>query len=142
MPGFTGERSVGFWGAYSNPNTNNFGSKISIDGNAIATYAGSVSSPTPSTLNLTFDNQGKATLKKVTYPDAGQMQLYARHNGSGETAGLVMLGADQFVARPVGLCITSPQGVCAAGDSSCPVFKKAGGDVSGRYQGDGLGIGQ
>ncbi|WP_421215631.1 DUF6701 domain-containing protein [Aeromonas jandaei] len=126
VPGFTGERSVGFWGAYSNPNTNNFGSKISIDGNAIATYAGSVSSPTPSTLNLTFDNQGKATLKKVTYPDAGQMQLYARHNGSGETAGLVMLGADQFVARPVGLCITPPQGVCAAGDSSCPVFKKAG----------------
>ena len=126
VPGFTGVRSVGFWGTYNNPNTNSFGSKISIDGNAIATYAGSVSSPTPTTLNLTFDNQGKATLKKVTYPDAGQMQLSASHNGSGETAGLVMLGADQFVARPVGLCITPPQGVCAAGDSSCPVFKKAG----------------
>ncbi|WP_156120052.1 DUF6701 domain-containing protein [Aeromonas finlandensis] len=126
VPGFTGGRSVGFWGTYSNPNTNNFGSKISIDGNAIATYAASVPSPTPTTLNLTFDNQGKAILKKVAYPDAGQVQLYARHNGSGETAGLVMLGADQFVARPVGLCIMPPQGVCAAGDSSCPVFKKAG----------------
>ncbi|MFM5856799.1 DUF6701 domain-containing protein [Aeromonas rivipollensis] len=126
VPGFTGVRSVGFWGTYNNPNTNSFGSKISIDGNVIATYAASVPLPTPTTLNLTFDNQGKATLKKVTYPDAGQMQLYARHNGSGETAGLVMLGADQFVARPVGLCITPPQGVCAAGDSSCPVFRKAG----------------
>lgn len=126
VPGFTGVRSVGFWGAYNNPNTNSFGSKISIDGNAIATYAGSVSSPTPTTLNLTFDNQGKATLKKVTYPDAGQMKLSASHNGSGETAGLVMTGSDTFVARPVGLCITPPQGVCAAGDSSCPVFKKAG----------------
>ena len=126
VPGFTGVRSVGFWGTYNNPNTNSFGSKISIDGNAIATYAGSVSSPTPTTLNLTFDNQGKATLKKVTYPDAGQMQLSASHNGSGETAGLVMTGSDTFVARPVGLCITPPQGVCAAGDSSCPVFKKAG----------------
>ncbi|HEA3089191.1 TPA: MSHA biogenesis protein MshQ [Aeromonas salmonicida] len=126
VPGFTGVRSVGFWGAYINPNTNNFGSKISIDGNAIATYAASVPSPTPTTLNLTFDNQGKATLKKVTYLDAGRMQLSASYNGSGETAGLVMLGADQFVARPVGLCITPPQGVCAAGDSSCPVFKKAG----------------
>ncbi|MGL5539360.1 MAG: DUF6701 domain-containing protein, partial [Aeromonas veronii] len=67
VPGFTGVRSVGFWGTYNNPNTNSFGSKISIDGNAIATYAGSVSSPTPTTLNLTFDTQGKATLKKVTY---------------------------------------------------------------------------
>ncbi|MGL6004934.1 DUF6701 domain-containing protein [Aeromonas sobria] len=126
VPGFTGVRSVGFWGAYSNPNTNNFGSKISIDGNPIATYAASVSSPTATTLNLTFDGQGKATLKKVTYPDAGQMQLYASHNGSGDTAGLVMTGSDAFVARPVGLCITLPQGVCTAGDSSCPVFKKAG----------------
>ncbi|HHQ4642318.1 TPA: DUF6701 domain-containing protein [Aeromonas veronii] len=126
VPGFTGVRSVGFWGTYNNPNTNSFGSKISIDGNAIATYASSVSSPTPTNLNLTFDNQGKATLKKVTYPDAGQMKLSASHNGSGETAGLVMTGSDTFVARPVGLCITPPQGVCAAGDSSCPVFKKAG----------------
>lgn len=126
VPGFTGVRSVGFWGTYNNPTTNSFGSKISIDGNAIATYAASAPSPTPTTLNLTFDNQGKATLKKVTYPDAGQIQLSARHNGSGETAGLVMTGSDTFVARPVGLCITPPQGVCAAGDSSCPVFKKAG----------------
>ncbi|WP_429055365.1 DUF6701 domain-containing protein [Aeromonas veronii] len=126
VPGFIGVRSVGFWGTYNNPNTNSFGSEISIDGNAIATYAGSVSSPTPTTLNLTFDTQGKATLKKVTYPDAGQMQLSASHNGSGETVGLVMTGSDKFVARPVGLCITPPQGVCAAGDSSCPVFKKAG----------------
>lgn len=126
VPGFTGVRSVGFWGTYASPNTNNFGSKISIDGNAIATYAASVASPTPTTLNLTFDNQGKATLKKVTFPDAGQMQLSASHNGSGETAGLVMTGSDKFVARPVGLCITPPQGVCAAGNSSCPVFKKAG----------------
>ena len=126
VPGFTGVRSVGFWGTYNNPNTNSFGSKISIDGNAIATYAASAPSPTPTTLNLTFDNQGKATLKKVTYPDAGQMQLSASHNGSSETAGLVMTGSDTFMARPVGLCITPPQGVCAAGDSSCPVFKKAG----------------
>ncbi|MDF2411973.1 DUF6701 domain-containing protein [Aeromonas sp. 1HA1] len=126
VPGFTGVRSVGFWGTYNNPNTNSFGSKISIDGNAIATYAASVPLPTPTTLNLTFDNQGKATLQKVTYPDAGQMQLSASHNGSGETAGLVMTGSDKFVARPVGLCITPPQGVCAAGNSSCPVFKKAG----------------
>ncbi|MDM5136701.1 MSHA biogenesis protein MshQ [Aeromonas salmonicida] len=126
VPGFTGVRSVGFWGTYSNPSNNNFGSRISIDGNPIATYAASVPSPAATPLNLTFDDQGKATLKNVTYPDAGQMWLSARHNGSGETAGLVMTGSDQFVARPVGLCITPPQGVCAVGNASCPVFKKAG----------------
>ncbi len=126
VPGFTGVRSVGFWGTYSNPSNNNFGSRISIDGNPIATYAASVPSPAATPLNLTFDDQGKATLKNVTYPDAGQMWLSARHNGSGETGGLVMTGSDQFVARPVGLCITPPQGVCAAGNASCPVFKKAG----------------
>ncbi|WP_373368480.1 DUF6701 domain-containing protein, partial [Aeromonas caviae] len=52
----------------------------------------------------------------VSYPDAGQMRLNARHDGSGDTAGLVMTGSDLFVSRPVGLCITPTQGACAAGD--------------------------
>ncbi|MGN5139072.1 DUF6701 domain-containing protein [Aeromonas sp. 164P] len=78
-----------------------------------------------SPVSLPFDAQGRATIT-VNYPDAGQVQLSARYEGTGSETGLVMLGADQFVARPVGLCITPPQGVCAAGDSSCPVFKKAG----------------
>lgn len=128
IPGFIGARSVGFWGTYTDPNTNIFNSKITIDGNAIPTYAVSVTSPAATTINLTFDSQGKATLKKVNYPDAGQMRLNARHDGSGDTAGLVMTGSDLFVSRPVGLCITPVQGVCAAGDASCPVFKKTGDD--------------
>lgn len=76
-------------------------------------------------VSLAFDAQGQSTIT-VKYPDAGKVQLDARYDGTGSEAGLVMLGADQFVARPVGLCITPPQGVCAAGNSSCPVFKKAG----------------
>ncbi|WP_337924880.1 DUF6701 domain-containing protein, partial [Aeromonas veronii] len=76
-------------------------------------------------LSLVFDAQGQSTIT-VKYPDAGKVQLDARYDGTGSEVGLVMLGADQFVARPVGLCITPPQGGCAAGDSSCPVFKKAG----------------
>ncbi|XLU02296.1 hypothetical protein Aerorivi_04269 [Aeromonas rivipollensis] len=128
IPGFIGARSVGFWGTYTDPNTNIFNSKITIDGNAIPTYAASVTSPAATTINLTFDSQGKATLKKVSYPDAGQMRLNARHDGSGDTAGLVMTGSDLFVSRPVGLCIKAPQGACAAGNISCPVFQKAGDD--------------
>nr|WP_157433663.1 DUF6701 domain-containing protein [Aeromonas tecta] len=128
VPGFTGARSVGLWGTYTNPSTNAFGSQIAIDGNPIPTYAASVASPTGTIINLTFDGQGKATLKKVNYPDAGQMRLNARHDGSGDTAGLVMTGSDLFASRPVGLCITPTQGACTAGNISCPVFKKAGDD--------------
>ena len=126
VPGFTGERSVGFWGTYVTPNDNSAGSQMAIDGKTISTYAANVVSPAATTLNLTFDGQGKATLKRVRYPDAGQMRLNARHDGSGDTAGLVMTGSDLFVSRPVGLCITPTQGTCAAGDASCPVFKKTG----------------
>ncbi|WP_303806746.1 DUF6701 domain-containing protein [Aeromonas rivipollensis] len=126
VPGFTGTRSVGFWGTYVTPNANAFGSQVTIDGNPISTYAANVASPASTIINLNFDSQGKATLKKVNYPDAGQMRLNARHDGSGDTAGLVMTGSDLFVSRPVGLCITPAQGACAAGDASCPVFKKTG----------------
>lgn len=126
VPGFTGERSVGFWGTYVTPNDNSVGSQMAIDGKTISTYAANVVSPAATTLNLTFDGQGKATLKSVRYPDAGQMRLNARHDGSGDTAGLVMTGSDLFVSRPVGLCITPTEGTCAAGDASCPVFKKTG----------------
>ncbi len=126
VPGFTGTRSVGFWGTYVTPNANAFGSQVTIDGNPVSTYAANAASPASTLINLNFDSQGKATLKKVNYPDAGRVQLNARHDGSGDTAGLVMTGADAFVSRPVGLCITPTQGTCAAGNASCPVFKKTG----------------
>lgn len=70
-----------------------------------------MASPASTIINLNFDNQGKATLKKMNYPDAGQMRLNARHDGSGDTAGLVMTGSDLFVSRPVGLCITPFRGL-------------------------------
>ncbi|TNI72893.1 DUF6701 domain-containing protein [Aeromonas media] len=130
VPGFTGTRSVGFWGTYVTPNANAFGSQVTIDGNPISTNAADVASPASTIINLNFDSQGKATLKKVNYPDAGQMRLNARHDGSGDTAGLVMTGSDLFVSRPVGLCINAPQGACATGNASCPVFKRTGDSFS------------
>ncbi|MNQ76262.1 hypothetical protein D3C85_910930 [compost metagenome] len=121
VPGFAGvSKPVSFWSDYVSPSGNGFGSKVTVNGNAIATTQGAATAS-----NLSFDAQGEATLT-VNYPDAGQMQLNARHQGSGDSAGLVMTGGDQFISRPVGLCITAPQGVCVAGDISCPVFKKTG----------------
>ncbi|MFM5403766.1 DUF6701 domain-containing protein [Aeromonas veronii] len=121
VPGFASQtKSVKFWSSYITPASNPYNSQMSVNSSAIGASQGAT---TP--LSLVFDAQGQSTIT-VKYPDAGKVQLDARYDGTGSEAGLVMLGADQFVARPVGLCITPPQGVCAAGDSSCPVFKKAG----------------
>lgn len=121
VPGFASQtKSVKFWSSYITPASNPYNSQMSVNSSAIGASQGAA---TP--LSLVFDAQGQSTIT-VKYPDAGKVQLDARYDGTGSEAGLVMLGADQFVARPVGLCITPLQGVCAAGDSSCPVFKKAG----------------
>ncbi|WFO51104.1 DUF6701 domain-containing protein [Aeromonas veronii] len=121
VPGFASQtKSVKFWSSYISPTGNPYNSQMSVNSSAIGASQGAA---TP--LSLAFNDQGQSTIT-VNYPDAGKVQLDARYEGTSSEAGLVMLGADQFVARPVGLCITPPQGVCAAGDSSCPVFKKAG----------------
>ena len=121
VPGFASQtKSVKFWSSYITPASNPYNSQMSVNSSTIGASQGAA---TP--LSLVFDAQGQSTIT-VKYPDAGKVQLDARYDGTGSEAGLVMLGADQFVARPVGLCITPPQGGCAAGDSSCPVFKKAG----------------
>lgn len=121
VPGFASQtKSVKFWSSYITPTSNPYNSQMSVNSSTIGASQGAA---TP--LSLVFDAQGQSSIT-VKYPDAGKVQLDARYDGTGSEAGLVMLGADQFVARPAGLCITPPQGVCAAGDSSCPVFKKAG----------------
>ncbi|MBM0419089.1 DUF6701 domain-containing protein [Aeromonas veronii] len=121
VPGFASQtKSVKFWSSYISPASNPYNSQMSVNSSTIGASQGAA---TP--LSLAFNDQGQSTIT-VNYPDAGKVQLDARYDGTGSEAGLVMLGADQFVARPVGLCITPPQGVCAAGDSSCPVFKRAG----------------
>ncbi|MFM5567701.1 DUF6701 domain-containing protein [Aeromonas veronii] len=121
VPGFASQtKSVKFWSSYITPASNPYNSQMSVNSSTIGASQGAAMP-----LSLVFDAQGQSTIT-VNYPDAGKVQLDARYDGTGSEAGLVMLGADQFVARPVGLCITPPQGVCAAGDSSCPVFKKAG----------------
>ncbi|MDF2403259.1 DUF6701 domain-containing protein [Aeromonas sp. 5HA1] len=121
VPGFASQtKSIKFWGSYISPASNPYNSNMSVNNSVLGTSQGTAVS-----VSLAFDAQGQSTMT-VKYPDAGKVQLDARYDGTGNEAGLVMLGSDQFVARPVGLCITPPQGVCAVGDSSCPVFKKAG----------------
>ncbi|ATL97583.1 MSHA biogenesis protein MshQ [Aeromonas sp. CA23] len=121
VPGFASQsKSIKFWSSYLLPNSNNYNSKMSVNSSVIGTSLG-----TATPVSLMFDAQGQSTIT-VNYPDAGKVQLDASYDGTGSEAGLVMLGADQFVARPVGLCITTAAAACSGNYASCPIFKKAG----------------
>ena len=129
VPGFAStSKTLNFWSDYIDPVAAGRPESrhVSVNGSAIGRTSAEA---TP--LTLVFDAQGQATLSSVNYTDAGQMQLNARYTGSAGAgdAGLVMSGSDQFVSRPVGLCI-QPESVCAAGNSSCPYFRRAGENFS------------
>ncbi|MFQ2126230.1 DUF6701 domain-containing protein [Aeromonas jandaei] len=121
VPGFASQtKSVKFWSSYITPANNAYNSQMSVNGSTIGASQGAA---TP--LSLAFDAQGQSSIT-VAYPDAGQVQLDARYDGSGNEAGLIMTGSDQFVARPVGLCVTSSSGSCSGNYANCPVFRKTG----------------
>ncbi len=125
VPGFASvNRTLNFWSSYISPSTtvNTAKPTVTVNGTAVGANAAA-----PVSIPLAFDSAGQATLTSVNYVDAGQMQLDASYSGSAGTGdvGLVMNGSDQFVSRPVGLCIR-PETVCAAGNSSCPYFRRAG----------------
>ena len=111
-------KSVNFWSSYANPVTGT--EQVSLGGTNVATGS-------PGTgISLNFDATATANFT-VNYPDAGQIQLNARYDGIGtEEAGLVMLGSDSFITRPVGLCVYSDDAStdCASANGSCSAFKK------------------
>lgn len=117
------ERPVQFWSTYINPDETNrpVSRALSVDGEDVSGDSGS-----PTTIDLDFGPGGIAEIE-VRYPDAGQMQLEGRYLGSAATEDedLVMPGSNQFVSVPAGLCVRTG-GECAAGDSSCPLFVRAG----------------
>ncbi|WP_127474687.1 DUF6701 domain-containing protein [Sulfurivermis fontis] len=116
VPGFTDvTKTVNFWSTYVDPGTGTL---------AVNVNDTDVAGASPGTeLDLDFDSTGVASLQ-VVYPDAGQMQLDARYEGSGDDAGLVMTGQDMFVARPDHFTLTGI--VCADGTAN-PGAADAGG---------------
>ncbi|MGX9461959.1 DUF6701 domain-containing protein [Shewanella sp. A14] len=115
-------KNVDFWSSYIDPITPINGQSTTVNSKVVSKLESAAT-----TLELAFDTDGKAELI-VNYPDAGKMQLDAKYTGTGDEQGLIMLGSDQFVSFPVGLCVT-PEDIsakCSAGNSSCDVYKKAG----------------
>ena len=115
-------KDVSFWSTYLEPITPINGQSITVNSTTVGKQSSAATS-----ITLNFDATGKANID-VNYPDAGNMQLDAQYTGTGDEAGLVMLGSDSFVSFPVGLCITpkDDSAQCSAGNSSCNVYKKAG----------------
>ncbi len=105
--GFAGQtKTVGFWADYLQPDTgsevpriNNIPLTSASPGNAVA---------------LVFDNEARSTFA-LTYDDAGQLQLNARYEGSGDEVGLIMTGNDSFVVAPHSLR------VIATSDGTAPL---------------------
>ncbi|MEP1216477.1 MAG: DUF6701 domain-containing protein [Marinobacter sp.] len=91
VPEFSSEtKLVALWSNYVNPSSGT--RSLFVEGNALEDSPGA-------TTPLQFDGNGVATVG-VRYPDVGRMRLNARYEGSGEDAGLVMVGDGAFVVRP------------------------------------------
>jgi MSHA biogenesis protein MshQ len=114
-------KNVGFWSTYVEPTTAVSGQSISVNATAV-----SKQSSAATTLALAFDAEGKANIN-VNYPDSGKMQLDAKYTGIGDEQGLILLGSDQFVSFPVGLCVKAKDSnaSCNTGNASCNVYKKS-----------------
>jgi MSHA biogenesis protein MshQ len=95
----SGERSICFWGQYTDPGTGS-GKTIKLDDNDIDTVVAGTT-PECAYKALIFD-QGSAELPAIRYDDVGKMQLHARYEGTqeNEDEGLIVIGSDSFVVKP------------------------------------------
>lgn len=84
-------RAVSFWSDYQEPASGT--SPLRVNGTPIAVAQPGTAIP------LNFDAQARALIS-TSYADVGRLQLNARYLGSGEEAGLVMIGSDIFSVKP------------------------------------------
>lgn len=116
IPGFQSvTKDIQFWSTYLNPLSGTL--LVRINGTGIAG-----SSP-GTNYSLSFDSAGEATFT-LQYADVGQVSLNSSYTGTGDDAGLVMIGVDNFITRPdhFDLSITGNPAAASATDA---VFKKA-----------------
>jgi MSHA biogenesis protein MshQ len=84
-------KTVRFWSDYLQPASGT--EAVHLNSTALATA-------TPGTaVVLSFDNEARSTFA-LAYDDAGQLQINARYEGSGDEVGLIMTGNDSFVVAP------------------------------------------
>ena len=126
VPTFVGQtRNLDFSLNYTNPATGTRDLTLNYSG----TDYTPINNTTSQTVPINFDITGQANFT-VTYPDAGQITLNSVYTGSAGTgdAGLIMNGANTFLAKPYKLFVSSTDAnsSCASASSTCSIFKRAG----------------
>ena len=106
VPAFANvSKTVGFVCAYQNPTSGTLPARL--NGNALnaANNPAAACDASGRSASLAFNASGVASTT-VQYADVGQLQLTATYIGSGTDAGLVMTGADAFIAAPAAFAIS------------------------------------
>ena len=125
VPGFDEEtKNVALWSSYINPSSGDQSVVLDEDGSELPFF---VSGTKP----LFFDANGLATVS-IRYPDVGRIRLNARYQGSGDDAGLEMVGDGEFVARPDHFQLTIPGNPAATSVQDDNAFVAAGDDFEVR----------
>lgn len=102
-------KPVTFSCTYSNPASGTLPVRVSGSSNASFACGGAGQAVT-----LAFDATGTANAS-LQYADAGLVALTGRYTGSGNDAGLVMSGSDNFVAAPYTFAVNAAAGTRTAG---------------------------
>lgn len=118
-----------FWAAYSSPSTGT--KKATLNYNSTDYLLDTAA--TGNDVTMTFDANGQAKFK-LTYPDAGELDLNATYTGSAATSddGLSMAGNKKHVTKPAKFYVYSDDtnSSCTSADptnAGCnPAFRKTG----------------
>jgi len=124
IPAFANRNeTINFWSRYLNPVS---GTRQLTLNNGSTNYLLATASPGTG-VPLSFNANAEATIS-VTYPDAGQLSLNSRFEGSGNEANLVMTGSATFANKPAKLYVYSDDlnADCVAGDLSCSRYRQSG----------------
>ncbi len=129
VPSFANRNeTINFWTSYVNPNPVTISNRVTLN-NGSNDYVLATALPGTGVL-LSFDANGQATIN-ITYPDAGQLSLNSRFDGSGNDAGLTMTGSTIYVTKPARFYVYIDPAIdsnsdCDPTSVSCLKFKMAG----------------
>lgn len=118
-----GQKNIRFWYEYVTPASPISPVAPTLNGTALpATDPGAGNGR-----SLSFIN-GVATIPGLRYTDAGRLRILAAYQGTSATgdAGVSLSGNATSVFRPLALWVDDPASSCAAGNSSCTAYRKAG----------------
>ncbi|MDY6978300.1 MAG: LamG domain-containing protein [Pseudomonadota bacterium] len=125
VPAFSGTtKNLKLWATYSDPAS---GTQNVTLNHATNDYTLPTTEPGAANVPVQFDANADATYN-LTYSDAGQLVLNARYDGTGDEAGLVMLGSDTYVTKPARFYISSdnPLADCDPANADCSILTSAG----------------